>query len=1040
MTYASGGTGGARNSNASGNTALPNTGSGGGGGGGAENINGGAGGSGIVIVRYRMGTSVLTKLPPALNALEASPTGAYALRKLSTYSGPTVRIEPHPITSWPPAALTGASTTLTGQAYGNGTYTVSSSEPHTTFIGDELWRAFDNDINTKEHPDNNAAAYDGATGIYIPTGTTTTNISGTHRRGGWIQIRLATKVTLRTYMIVVRQDTYEWRGPTTFWIAGSNDLGVTWSLVDSRSGVTYPQAGLTFTVTNPVAYEMYRMVVGVVGNPGTSINRVYTNIATWQLNGDSATPLNTAQDFYADEKGNLAVAPIVGQTLSRALGSNTIGYVTKWYDQSGQGRDLLPVGTVTMAGLDSIDFGGSGSFFDTTGVTGAATAYANLVSGRRLREVLFFDAPSLAPSDRALVSAPTVFGSLSAAATSSAVGAFALRRLNPAYTGPVVQVQAHPTVPWPPVALTGASTTVAGAYGNGVYEVLASSEFSGTFAGVRAFDKSFSTWWASLANLEYTNGVANATTVTASTYQGAWLQIKLPAAVTITSYTINPGAGGTNSKPLVKWYVFGSANGTDWTLVDTRQDIANWASAAEVRTFTLAVRPQAFQYYRIVVNQIDTSGTCASIQEWVLFGDAAAHAPTTATEWPPFPMTAATTSIMGGNYVATSSTNASGSTVAFRAFDKDVGSRWVSAGTYVVDTIYTGTSSTSAGGVPYLGEWVQIQMPSAIQISAYSISPQSTSVNRASSWNLFGSSDGSTWTILDQKNLNMVATTYPISSTVKYSYFRVAVFSVTGSTSVNVGIAEISFTDATVPSPTRDLYADEKGNLALTPAIGQPLADWLGTDVGYVMTWYDQSGKGNHAGQDSAALQPVIMKSPKTPGYMCLFLGSQSLVGMSHTVLKNTNYSFSVVERRQTSIGNNFFISSGATTTTDPQDQLFHVGYVSSTTFRFSQWITILDLNQYPAYNVSNEPLHYWAGTQSSTSGRVLYDKLLNTVTSDSVMTSLLRSESGNFRIGRRAVSTQYYIGEIYEVIMFTSALDSTTVTQISDNQKIAFA
>jgi hypothetical protein len=855
-----GGVGGGGNAGqsggAKGSDGTPNT--GGGGGGGANNTtnNGGAGGSGIVIVRYPIATTVLTKLPPALNSLEASPTGAYALRKLSTYSGPTVRIEPHPITSWPPAALTGASTTLTG----HGTYVVSASQVET---GNASWRAFDFSTNTYYEP--SAATFVYSVGEYVATATTTTNISGTQRRGEWIQIRLATKVTLRTYNIVGRQDGNGWerRAPTTFWIAGSNDQGITWSLVDSRSNLTYPQAGLTFTVTNPVAYETYRMVISVIGNSGSdAASRIIINISTWQLNGDSATPLNTAQDFYADEKGNLAVAPIVGQTLSRALGTNTTGYVTKWYDQSGQGRDLLPVGTVTMAGLDSIDFGGSGSFFDTSAVTGAATAYANVVSGRRLREVLFFDVPALTAPDRALVSAPTLFGSLSAAATSSAVGAFALRRLNPAYTGPVVQVQAHPTVPWPPVAMTGASTNVAaGAYGVGAYEVLTSSEIGGMgVAGWRAFDKTSSNWSSSAT--DYTNGVANATTVTAATYQGAWLQIKLPAAVTVTSYTLCPGTSFAAKSPG-KWYVLGSANGTDWTLIDTRQDLAVWASATEVRTFTLAARPQAFLYHRIVVNQLSaTTGTLAELGEWVLFGDSATYAPTT--------------------------------------------------------------------------------------------------------------------------------------------------------------------------KPITNLYADEKGNLALTPAIGQPLADWLGTDVGYVKTWYDQSGKGNHAEQDSAALQPVIQRATKGAGYMCQFFATQYLVGMSYTVLKDTNYSFSVVERRQTSRDDNYFISSGNA----GNNQFLAVGYRFSTRFRFGQFANDLDITPYPAYNTSNEPLHYWAGTQSSTSGRVIYDQLLNTVTPDSARTALLGSTSGNLKIGS---SFGTWIGEIYEVIMFTSALDSTTVTQISDNQKVAF-
>jgi hypothetical protein len=59
-------------------------------------------------------------------------------------------------------------------------------------------------------------------------------------------------------------------------------------------------------------------------------------------------------------------------------------------------------------------------------------------------------------------------------------------------------------------------------------------------------------------------------------------------------------------------------------------------------------------------------------------------------------------------------------------------------------------------------------------------------------------------------------------------------------------------------SATQDFYADRLGNLLTAPVTGTPLATWLAGATGYVTTWYDQSGAGNHATQATAANQPII--------------------------------------------------------------------------------------------------------------------------------------------------------------------------------------
>ncbi|BAT22190.1 virion structural protein [Yellowstone lake phycodnavirus 1] len=251
-------------------------------------------------------------------------------------------------------------------------------------------------------------------------------------------------------------------------------------------------------------------------------------------------------------------------------------------------------------------------------------------------------------------------------------------------------------------------------------------------------------------------------------------------------------------------------------------------------------------------------------------------------------------------------------------------------------------------------------------------------------------------------------------------------------------------------SATQDFYADRLGNLLTAPVVGQSLAKWLGGATGYVATWYDQSGAGNHATQTTAANQPIIQRATKGPGYMCLFNGTTNyLTGMSYTVLNATNFSFNVVERRTGS-------TSGGTATNDltlvscgdvgATGKLLYLTYRNSTTSLFGSWSPELSSTISAFTSASTEPIRYTSATASSTSGRRVYiynDPLGNPITTtNATQTSLMSMTSGNFQIGyyNFGSSTSYYKGEIYEVLVFTNSLydlDNTggLITQIYNNQ-----
>jgi hypothetical protein len=419
-----------------------------------------------------------------------------------------------------------------------------------------------------------------------------------------------------------------------------------------------------------------------------------------------------------------------------------------------------------------------------------------------------------------------------------------------------------------------------------------------------------------------------------------------------------------------------------------------------------------------------------------------------------------------GSYTANCSsfTSSSGTEQPWRCFDKNNNGTWwtTNEGSYSTSTgLYTaGVYSTTISGSAYSGEWIQIQLPAAIILTSYTIYNASSWNKRApNTFKLAGSNDGTTWTLVDtQTGITSWAssttslTFTPSAQTIAYAYYRLCVNQV----QVNADFGYLSIGElvlnGTVPSLAQDFYADRLGNLLTAPVTGQSLANWLGGATGYVTTWYDQSGKGNHATQATAANQPVIQRATKGPGYMCLFNGTQFLTGMSHTVLKNTNYSFSIVERRKAAppaTGGGFQMPIIANGTSNSLNNMIHVAYNLSTGTNFisAQYGTGTDATStITAFaSSSTEPIRYLFGAQSSVSGTRTYvynDPLSPVIGSRPEYTTLSNPSAGNFYIGvgyNLYISTEYYTGEMYEVLVFTRSLfdldGTTSIAQIYQNQ-----
>ena len=220
-----------------------------------------------------------------------------------------------------------------------------------------------------------------------------------------------------------------------------------------------------------------------------------------------------------------------------------------------------------------------------------------------------------------------LFSQLSASAAGSAVGAFSLRAVNGVSTR-AVQVTQYTLLEVPPIALTQNTFTATGTYNgvtNGQYVALASSYVSSNDV-YRCFDKNIGTRGLT-TSADYTVGtgvfVGSASTVdsTSSTYNGAWVQIKIPSAIFPVSYSVSVNSALTLTAPYT-WKLFGSTTGASgsWVVLDT-QTAYNFTT--QTASFKLASTVlNGYTYFRLAANRISPSSTAGNLgpAEIIIYG------------------------------------------------------------------------------------------------------------------------------------------------------------------------------------------------------------------------------------------------------------------------------------------------------------------------------------------------------------------------------------------------------------------------------------
>ena len=228
---------------------------------------------------------------------------------MSTYSNQlvinsNVKFEP-PVSlerSYPPVNLTGATTYVTNQSYGNGTWKVEASSET---AGREAYTAFSGRWQNGGH------RFDRSTGYYIIGNS----LQGIDYNGEYLKISMPVSLRLLSYKFATH--TVLDRNPKSWKMYGRKGPVYPWIELDSRTGQSLPiNTETLFTLTPPSTeyYSEFALVIGEIigGSTGTS----YLNLVNLQLSGiqrfqDNAIEVNGPVTINDTIRGN-DIVPLSG--------------------------------------------------------------------------------------------------------------------------------------------------------------------------------------------------------------------------------------------------------------------------------------------------------------------------------------------------------------------------------------------------------------------------------------------------------------------------------------------------------------------------------------------------------------------------------------------------------------------------------------------------------------------------------------------------------------------------------------------------------
>jgi hypothetical protein len=341
---------------------------------------------------------------------------------------------------------------------------------------------------------------------------------------------------------------------------------------------------------------------------------------------------------------------------------------------------------------------------------------------------------------------------------------------------------------------TGAMTATTTVLTDGTYIASASNTGGGSPSLYTVFDYTFSNtsnvWWpGAVYNITtgvYTSSVS--TTVSGTTQLGEWIQIQMPTAIVINSYGLS-FYFNSNNFAAKSFVLAGSNDASTWTSLSDYESKKDWVYGYEQVLPVQNESRTAYRYYRLILRSSGGVYNGSGNQDQIVIDSLRLFTNQNTNKYPIAALAGNSTIILGntlgnGQYVCSASTENSSTYFAFRAFmnsyNDNVG--WASAFSLYSATTgaYTGSVSTTVSGTSYSGEWLQIQLPNAIQLASFNILPRQDGGNyldTPATFVLAGSNDGVIWTLVHTGTTTSSTTeksfTCNAGNNNKYNYFRI---------------------------------------------------------------------------------------------------------------------------------------------------------------------------------------------------------------------------------------------------------------------------
>lgn len=565
-------------------------------------------------------------------------------------------------------------------------------------------------------------------------------------------------------------------------------------------------------------------------------------------------------------------------------------------------------------------------------------------------------------------------------------------------------------------------------YGNGLYNAIASSSANAPYL---AFDKKNTTYWSiPLAPAVYNTvsgtyiGSSNIT-INSITCTGEWLQINTPLPISLTAYALQCRSD-TNLLHPYSWYIIASNDNSTWNIIDTKTNIT--CSIAGILNTYYIYSSVAYSYYRVIVNSIQPSNNTGqlSIGDFYLYTSTLTNLTSTSQN---------ITNLIGNtNY-----------------------------------TIYTSPVSPAGNGSPAI---TTITTQTYVSFTYLPVITPMTSTSFTVSWNASGTNNNY-WSYVNLiitrnsdsaviNNLVINTTNYTITGLTANTTYTISLTAIDNNNNYNTTPITTTFTTNSISyqfdnlsstaflngrgiysgyrlfgaynGPTMkiqrgidnavlDFYADQNGNLgSAVNATGTSYSSWI-VGTAYIITLYDQSGKGYNATQTAGASCPAYSYGGKTWGsLLSLFFNLPT-----GTIPMNMTYSY-IVRHAGIQNANSALLGGGGTTQNTANN--FRVANTTTSAYTNS-WISN-DFGIYGPYTGSNVISWVFGSNQgysynTTADTTVLYSNG-NTITSG--YRSGWAGVSGNEYLMRDSVNN-YLRGALYYSCLFSIALSPSDRTVV---------